>query len=146
MSTNRNKVDIKVIVMDTTYLKNKISLHIERTIANRKAETKEDKGFKYNSQFFLVNQDTINADMKSTTSVSYTRQINSETYDFHKSKTTGKLNKEKTWDNPHQRDNHLLDTSVICEIFAEIDKIHGQRKVESSNIAKSLSGLSSLNS
>jgi len=146
MSTNRNKVDIKVIVMDTTYLKNKIALHIERTIANRKAETKEDKGFDYKTQLFLVNQDTINADMESTNSVSYTRQINAESYDYHKSPTTGKLDKEKSWGNPHQRDNHLFDTSVICEEFAEIDKIHGQKKIESSGIAKSLGSLSSLNS
>jgi len=146
MSTNRNKIDIKVIVMDTTYLKNKIALHIERTIAMCKAETEEDKGFEYKTQLFYINQDTINADMESTTSISYTRQINAETYDFHKSQTTGKIEKEKSWGNPHQRDNHFLDTSVICEVFAEVDKIRSERKSDATGIANSLKGLSSLGS
>jgi len=145
-SNNRNKLEIKIIKMSNIYLKNTVQRSIERAIAKAKAETEDDEGFSYSANLFYVNQDTIDADMQGTTSKSYTRQLTAEVYDYAKNPKTGKIDKEKSWINPKKADNHLFDTSVICEAFAEIDKISIQRKIESTGIAKALGSLSSLSS
>jgi len=144
-SNNRRKIDIKIIKTSNLYLKSSVSRAMERAIAKAKAETEEDEGFFYEGNLFYVNQDSIDMDMKGTISTSYTRQITAEVFDYGKNKQ-GKLDAEKSWINPKQADNHFFDTSVICEVFAEIDKINIQRKIESSGVASALSSLSSLSS
>lgn len=143
-SSNRNKLDIKIVKTSNIYLKNSINLKIQRTIAKAKAETESDEGFNYEAKLFYINQDIIDAEMKGTVSTSYTRQINAEVYDYGRNPKTGKIDTEKSWINPKQTDNHFFDTSVICETFAEIDKVSLQRKTESTGIAKALGSLSSL--
>ncbi|MDQ1341333.1 MAG: hypothetical protein QG567_2491 [Campylobacterota bacterium] len=143
-SNNRNKLDIKIVKTSNIYLKNSINLKMQRAIAKAKAESESDEGFSYEAKLFYINQDIIDADMKATVSTSYTRQINAEVYDYGINPKTGKVDAEKSWINPKQADNHFFDTSVICEAFAEIDKVSLQRKTESNGIAKALGSLSSL--
>ena len=109
-----------------------------------KAVSSEDEGYLYEAKLFYINQDTIDADTEDTTSKSYTRQLTAEVYDYAKNAKTGKLDSSKSWINPKKRDNHLFDTSVICEAFAEIDKINLQKKSNGLGVAASLSGLSGL--
>jgi len=143
-SDNRNKIDIKVIKLSNIWLKNKVNRAIERTISKVKAESEEDEGFDYEAHLFYIEQDAIEADMKGTISTSYTRQITAEVFDFERLKG-GKLATIKTWINPKKKDNHILDTSVICYAFAEVDKISLQRKAdEKVDIASAIGGLTKL--
>lgn len=143
-SDARNPVDIKVVKLSNLYLKNSVQLSISRAIDKAKAESDEDKEFHYHTKLFYINQDTIETDSKGTVRTSYTEQLTSEVFDFDKHPKTGKLAKTKTWINPKKRDNHLFDTSVICEAFAYIDKISLKKKTTDTGIAAALSGLSSL--
>jgi len=145
-SNNRKQLDIKVIKLSNIYLKHSVNRAIERTILKETALSEEDEGYDYAAKLFYINQDTIDADRQGTTQKSYTRQLTAETFDYAVNPKTGRKDTVKTWINPHNRDNHFFDTSVICEAFAEIDKVMLQRQIEATSIAKSLSGLASLHS
>jgi phage terminase large subunit GpA-like protein len=139
-SDNRVKIDIKVMKLSNIYLKTSIRTAMANTIDMAKSEFPEDYD---EAPHFFVNQTTIDADAKGTVATSYTRQISVEVYDFGRDKH-GKLNKEKSFINPKQADNHLFDTSVICEGFAQKDQVYMEKKPTNENIAEALSGLGDL--
>lgn len=134
---NRVKVDIKVVKLSNIYLKTAIRTAMSNTIQRRKSEFPED--YDGTTQFY-VNQTTIDADALGTTSISYTRQISAEVYDFDRDKN-GKLATERTFINPKQADNHIFDTSVICEAFAQKDQVYMERKPDNSDLTDALKGL-----
>lgn len=125
---NRIKVDIKVMKLSNLALKGAIRTSMTNTIESKKAEFPEDF---MRVRKFYVNQDTIDSDAKGTTSVSYTRQITAEVYD-------GEVG---GYVNPKQADNHLFDTSVICEAFAQKDQLYMEKKREDANMKEVLSNL-----
>lgn len=134
---NRVKVDIKVMKISNIYLKTAIRTAMSNTIEMAKSEFPED----YNGMpKFFVNQTTIDADAKGTTSISYTRQISAEVYDHARDKN-GKLAEEKSFINPSQKDNHFFDTSCICEAFAQKDQIYMERKPDNSDLSEALKGI-----
>jgi phage terminase large subunit GpA-like protein len=136
-SDNRIKVDIKVMKLSNIYLKTSIRTAMANTVEMRKSEHPED--YEAMSKFF-VNQTTIDADAKGTTSISYTRQISAEVYDHARDKN-GKLAEEKSFINPKQADNHFFDTSSICEAFAQKDQVYMERKPDHSNLSEALKGI-----
>lgn len=128
--------DIKVIKMSNLYMKSTVQRAIERTIELKKGEEE------HSSNLFYVNQDTIDSDMEKTTSISYTRQITSEVYDYARNPKTGRLDSEKSWFMPKKTDNHIFDTSCICYTFAQIDNISLKKVSEIKNVAETLNNLS----
>ena len=134
---NRVKVDIKVLKLSNIYLKTMIRTAMSNTIDMAKSEHPEDYE---DVPHFFVNQTTIDADASGTVATSYTRQISVEVYDFGRDKN-GKLHTEKSFINPKQADNHIFDTSVICEGFAQKDQVFMERKPVEENIEDALNGM-----
>lgn len=132
-TNNRVKVDIKVMKLSNIYLKTSIRTAMSNTIEMKKSEFPEEwEGLPK----FFVNQTTIDADAKGTTSISYTRQITAEVYDYEV--VNGKASDEKTFINPKQADNHIFDTSVICEAFAQKDQIYMETKSDIEQVKDAL--------
>lgn len=133
---NRMKIDIKVMKLSNLYLKTAIRTAMANTIEMRKSEDESEwEGIPR----YFVNQTTIDADAKGTTSISYTRQISAEVYDYDIVK--GKKVEEKSFINPKQTDNHLFDCAVTCEGFAQKDMIHMERRHNVDELRKALEGL-----
>jgi hypothetical protein len=139
MSSNRNKVDIKIIKMSNLYLKNTLSRSIQRSLKKAMAQEGEE-GYDFHANLFFINQEEIERDSISVTSKSYTEQMTAETFDFARNPKTGKVDKVKTWLKV-RRDNHFFDTSVICEAFAEMDKISLAVRALDTDMTKALTGL-----
>ena len=139
-SDNRVKIDIKVMKLSNIYLKTSVRTAMANTIDMGKSEFPEDYD---DTPHFFVNQTTIDADAKGTVATSYTRQISVEVYDYGRDKN-GKLLSEKSFINPKQADNHIFDTTVICEGFAQKDQVYMEKKPTNENIAVALNGLGSL--
>jgi phage terminase large subunit GpA-like protein len=114
-SNNKHKLDMKILKISNVYLKGILFRAIDRTIA--KIRDKEEN----NTILFYMNNDLITRDMQDDTGLSYVSQITAETYSEKKG-TYIKI----------RRNNHYLDTSVICYALAEKDKIMLERKTESS--------------
>lgn len=122
MSSNRTKVDIKIIKISNIYMKNVVARAIERTI--KKATSSEGElGYDFSANLFYINQEDIETDRAGTTSTSITRQLTSEVFDYAKNPKTGKVDQTKSWIRVH-KDNHLWDTSVICQTLAEMGKVN----------------------
>lgn len=124
-SPNRVKVDTKVMKLSNLYLKSSIRTAMSNTIEMRKSDTPEEWA---NAPKFFVNQTTIDSDAEGTTSISYTRQITAEVYD----------KEEGMFTNPRQADNHIFDTSVICEGFAQKDQVYLEKKSDIDDLANAL--------
>lgn len=140
LSSNRNKIDIKILKMSNIYLKNTMKKAIERTI--HKIQGVEEYTDVENDLFY-INEDIIRADSESVNNKSYTKQYTAEVFDFDRD-AKGKQAKEKTWINPQGRDNHLWDCGVIIYGFIKLDKISLARKPnEEENLSKSLDRLGS---
>jgi hypothetical protein len=137
------KVDIKVLKLSNLYLKTAIRGAMQNTINFKKAQTEEQKAEFEDMPMFFVNQTTIEADTKGTTSISYTRQISAEVYDYGYDKS-GKKKNEKEFINPKHTDNHYFDTSVICEGFAQQDQIYMMKKPIKEDLSQVLKGLGNL--
>ena len=133
-SDNRSKIDIKVMKMSNIYLKTAIRTAMSNTIEMKKSE--EPEIFEDAPKFY-INQTTVDADAKGTTSISYTRQISAEVYDYG-TNAQGKIDLEKSFINPKQADNHIFDTSMTCEAFAQKDQIYLERRQDNSNLLDAL--------
>jgi len=141
LSSNRNKVDIKILKMSNIYLKNKMKRAIDRTIEKVLAEDGE-AAKEWEGNLFYINEDIVDADSHSVTSVSYTKQYTSEVYDYDRDKN-GKLAAEKSWIRVH-KDNHLWDDGMAVYGFIEMDKVSLARRPENIDISKSLARLDGL--
>ena len=139
-SDRRIKVDVKVMKLSNIYLKTSIRTAMSNTIESKKSE--EPEAFEGVPKF-LINQTTIDADMQGTTSISYTRQITAESYDYDIDKN-GRAAKEKTFINPKQADNHCFDTDVICEGFAQKDQIYLEKRQNTVGLDKILHNLAEI--
>ena len=142
LSSNRTKVDIKIVKMSNLYLKNTLSRLLERSIKKAKA-TIDEMGYEYQANLFYINDKIISNDMNSTDGKSFTSQMTSEIYGYDINKKTGKRDATKTWIRVN-KDNHLWDCAVICVAFAEIDKISLAVKVSEDEIKNTFSSMSSL--
>lgn len=134
LSNNRTKVDIKVVKMSNLYLKNTLYRSIQRGLEtiNGVAE--------HSSNVYFMAQTLASADMVSVTSKSFTEQMTSEVFDYARNPKTGKTDTTKTWVRI-KKDNHLWDCAVICEAFAEIDKVSLAVKTEAVGIGALLDNL-----
>jgi phage terminase large subunit GpA-like protein len=132
-SSNRTTVDIKMLKVSNLYFKNKMSEDIARSIENQKSEEEI-----YSQRLFYVNKDTIESDMEKTISTSYSKQMTSETFDYHINQKTKKRNPTQTWDMPKKTDNHIWDCTMICYVFAEVEKIALMEKPSATNIEKAI--------
>lgn len=121
LSNNRRKVDIKILKMNGLYLKNILQRSIDRSLKAVNAVEGEE-GWGWTANRFFINQDEVELDRNGTVSTSYTRQLTAEVYDYARNPKNGTVDKVKTWIRV-SKDNHLWDTSVICEAFAEMDKV-----------------------
>lgn len=139
LSSNRIKYDIKIIKMNNLYLKNTLARTMERTIAKINS-VEGDDAFNYSANLFFINQEDIEADREGTTSISVTRQLTSEAFDFYQDPKTGKLSKEKTWFKV-SKDNHLWDCAMAGEAFAEMDKVAMAVRPMRDGLANALTGL-----
>jgi phage terminase large subunit GpA-like protein len=138
LSSNRNKVDIKILKMSNIYLKNKMKRAIDRTIEKRRGD---EEAKEWEGNLFYINEDIIEQDTHSVTSISYTKQYTAEVYDYDTDKK-GKRSQEKTWIRV-QKDNHLWDCGMAIYGFIEQDKVSLVRKPENIDISSSLDRLGS---
>jgi len=142
-SNQRNELKVKIVKFSNLYLKNILFRSIDRTIIKEKAEKTEDEGFLYTAKLFYINQDNIERDRIGTTSLSITKMLTAEAFDYAKNPKTGKMALEKSWI-PIRKRNDAIDTSTMALTLAEMDKIALMRKPTGENLQEALSGIGSL--
>ena len=135
----RDKEPIKAIKISNLYLKNTLYSQINRTIMKEKGDEEAQDFVK---KLFYINQDIVDnaAPAGESISTDYERQMTAEEY-IKKRNKQGKLADKETWENPHQRDNHLWDCAVICTAFAEMDFINNVEKPSDISVSDMLDSI-----
>jgi len=145
IAQTRKPIPLKAIRLSNIELKKRLQDTIDRTLKKVKAIEDTDKGYYYQNRLFYVNQtiiDQLNQNEKSM-SIDYDRQMTSEILRYPV--RNGKQQKEKIFE-PVGRDNHLWDCDVICEMFADMDRIISliepkEEEIQSGNIIDMLSNI-----
>lgn len=118
----RHPIPVKGFKMSNINLKTKLETTVKRSVEKEKAEDDTEKGYHYKNRLTYVNQtiiDVLNAKNESV-STDYDRQMTSESLRYPM--VNGKPKKEKVYERIG-RDNHIWDCEVICEMFADMDRI-----------------------
>ncbi len=129
---------IKVMKLGTVSLKLSVMQSMYRAISKAKA-SELDEAKEYIHRLKYINQTIVEhlVDAEQVTSTAYINQLTSEVYGYDKD-ARGNPRDRKSFIQV-KKDNHLLDTSAICNALAQLDNIASIKKPEAKSSAKQFS-------